>query len=136
MTGQEVYEIALSFVFERKGGDADYLYHFPSFLNSCMQEALPYENLIRRKSDKAAISVAPMITSEDMERELVFSEALCRVALPYGVASFYCQDDGDNYRAQDYRNRFIIALEEAAYGGGAVDGDIEDVYGYGAALEN
>ena len=138
MTAEKVYELALAVVFERKGGDEDYLYHFPNFLNLCMQEALPYENIIRRKSGKVALSVAPMITSEDMERELDFSEALCRVALPYGVASFYCQDDGDNYRAQDYRNRFIIALEEAAYGagtngGGAVVGDIEDVYGYGDA---
>lgn len=141
MTAEKVYELALSYVFERKGGDADYLYHFPSFLNTCMQEALPYENIIRRKSNKVALAVAPMITSENMERELDFSEALCRAALPYGVASFYCQDDGDNYRAQDYRNRFITALEETAYSamgadgnGGAVVGDIEDVYGYGDAL--
>lgn len=134
MTGEKVYETALSYVFERKGQDADYKEFFPSFLNSVMQEALPYENMIRRKSGKVALAVAPEITAAQMGDELDFSESLCRNALPYGVASFYCQDDGDNYRAADYRNRFITALEDAV--GGVHMTDIEDVYGYGAALDN
>jgi hypothetical protein len=139
MTALEVYELALSYVFERKNQDAEYKEFFPSFLNTVMQEALPYENMIRRKSGKLALSSAPRITSADMDRELDFSEGLCRAALPYGVASFYCQDDGDNYRAQDYRTRFINALTDAAYssgGSGAVIEDIEDVYGYGDATYN
>ncbi len=134
MTGQEVYEIALSNVFERKNEDADYKEFFPKFLNIVMQEALAYENMIRRKSGKIPLAVAPKITKDDLDKELDFSESLCRVALPYGVASFYCQDDGDNYRAADYRNRFITALGDAV--GEAHMSTIEDVYGYGAALEN
>ena len=134
MTAEKVYEIALSFVFERKRQDADYLEFFPNFLNSVMQEALAYENMIRRKSGKIALAIAPAITEAEMENELDYSESLCRVALPYGVAAFYCQDDGDNYRAADYRSRFITALTEAV--GSVAIGDIEDVYGYGAAGEN
>ena len=134
MTGTEVYEIALSYVFERKNEDADYKDFFPSFLNTVMQEALPYENMIRRKVGKIPLSIAPRITKDDMEKELDFSESLCRAALPYGVASFYCQDDGDNYRAADYRNRYITELRNAV--GEVRIGDVEDVYGYGAALEN
>lgn len=136
MTGEEIYEAALSNVFERKKADADYLHFFPLLLNTVMQEALQYENMIRRRSGKAALSAAPKITSDTMSEEIDFSESLCRVALPYGVAAFYCQDDGDNYRAADYRNRFIIALSDAVTAvDGASVGDIEDVYGYGAALE-
>ena len=134
MTGEEIYEIALSFVFERKREDADYEEFFPTFLNTVMQEALAYENMIRRKSGRAALSVAPKITKDGMNEELDFSESLCRAALPYGVAAFYCQDDGDNYRAADYRKRFITALADAV--GGVHMSDIEDVYPYGAALEN
>lgn len=134
MKGEEIYEIALSFVFERKREDADYEEFFPTFLNTAMQEALAYENMIRRKIGKIELSAAPKITKSEMNEELDFSESLCRVALPYGVASFYCQDDGDNYRAQDYRNRFVTALSDAV--GGVHMNDIEDVYGYGAALEN
>lgn len=134
MTGEEIYEIALSLVFERKREDADYEEFFPSFLNTVMQEALAYENMIRRKVGRVAVSVAPKITKETMNDEIDFAESLCRVALPYGVAAFYCQDDGDNYRAADYRNRFIIALGDAV--GGVHMNDIEDVYGYGAALES
>ncbi len=134
MTGEEIYGIALSYVFERKREDADYEEFFPVFLNTVMQEALAYENMIRRKSGKAALVTAPKITKSEMNDELDFSESLCRVALPYGVASFYCQDDGDSYRAADYRNRFIVALGDAV--GGVHMSDIEDVYGYGAALEN
>ena len=139
MIGTEVYELALSYVFERKNQDADYKEFFPMFINTVMQEALTYENMIRRKTGKVALSVAPKITEADMEKELDFSESLCRVALPYGVASFYYQDEGDNYRAQDYRNRFIGALEDAVYsagGSGAIIEDIEDAYGYGDATYN
>jgi len=137
MTGEEIYEIALSFVFERKREDADYEDFFPLFLNSVMQEALAYENMIRRRKGKVALAVAPRITKEQMNEELDFSEGLCRVALPYGVAAFYCQDDGDSYRAADYRNRFIAALTEAVTAeSGAQIGDIEDVYPYGDALDN
>ena len=134
MRGEDVYEIALSLVFERKREDADYLQFFPNFVSLVMQEALAYENIIRRKSGRETLSVAPLITSADMESELDFSEALCRSALPYGVAAFYCQDDGDNYRAADYRNRFITALSDAV--GGVVVSDIIDEYPYGDALYN
>ncbi len=99
-----------------------------------MQEALPYENMIRRKSGKVARALAPRITSEQMSEEVDFSEELCRVALPYGVAAYYWQDEGDSYRAADYRQRFIIALGEAV-GGGYVH-DIEDADPYGAAMDN
>ena len=135
MTAEEIYELALSYVFERKRQDKDYLDFFPLFLNTVMQEALAYENIIRRMSGNTPLAVAPRITANDMEAELDFSESLCRVALPYGVAAFYCQDDGDNYRAADYRNRFIIALSDAVTAvNGAQITDIEDVYPYGDAL--
>ncbi|MBR6651408.1 MAG: hypothetical protein IKL36_08395 [Clostridia bacterium] len=137
MTAEEVYELALSYVFERKRQDKEYLDFFPLFLNTVMQEALAYENMLRRKSGSIALAIAPRITAEQMNEELDFSESLCRVALPYGVAAFYCQDDGDSYRAADYRNRFIIALQEAVTAvDGANVGDIEDAYSYGAALDN
>ena len=134
MTGEEIYEIALSFVFERKRADADYLHFFPIFCNTVMQEAIAYENIIRRKNGKEAISLAPKITEAEMAKEIDYSESLCRVAIPYGIAAFYCQDDGDNYRAADYRNRFISALADAV--GGVYISDVEDVYPYGAALDN
>ena len=137
MTAEEVYELALSYVFERKRQDKEYLDFFPLFMNTVMQEALAYENMLRRKSGSIALAIAPRITAEQMNEELDFSESLCRVALPYGVAAFYCQDDGDSYRAADYRNRFIIALQEAVTAvDGAFVGDIEDAYSYGAALDN
>jgi hypothetical protein len=137
MTGEEIYELALSYVFEKKGQDADYLEFFPMFLNTVMQEALPYENMIRRKKGKIPYHTAPKITTASMTEELDFAESLCRTALPYGVAAFYCQDDGDNYRASDYRNRFITALSDAVGAeGGALVEDIEDVYGYGYATDN
>ena len=132
MTAEQVYELALSYVFERKRADADYLEFFPMFFNTVMQEAIAYDNVIRQKSGKARRDVAPMITEATMNEELDFAESLCRVALPVGVAAFYCQDDGDNYRAADYRNRFIAALSDAA--GGASFTEIEDVYGYGDAI--
>ena len=137
MTGEEIYEIALGFVFERKREDADYEEFFPIFLNSVMQEALTYENMIRRRKGKIALALAPKTTKETMNEEIDFAESICRVAIPYGVAAFYCQDDGDNYRAADYRNRFITALTDAVMAeSGAHLTDIEDAYPYGDALDN
>lgn len=129
MTAYAIYTRALSFIFERAEKDADFKEFFPSFCNTAMQEALPYENAIRRKNEDTELTTFSEITADNINDNMEFSESLCRAALPYGVASFYFQDEGDNYRANDYRQRFINALVETANSVRVTD--IEDVYGYG-----
>ena len=50
---------------------------------------------------------------------------IARIALPYGVAAYYYQDDDDDYKSQDYRGRFISALNDLSV---CVPGMVEDVY--------
>ena len=40
-----------------------------------------------------------------------YDERIVRLALPYGVASCYFQDEGDTYLMERYRNLYIEALE-------------------------
>lgn len=134
MTPYEIYKRALTFVFERPGNDADFKEFFPEFLNVTLDEALSYENMIRKKQGREELEVAPVVTSETLNTPLDISERICRTALPFGVAHYYFQDDGNDYSAQEYRQRFIVALGEAV--GGAYVADIEDVYGYGYAAES
>ena len=129
MTAYAVYTRALSYVFERVEKDKDFKEFFPAFLNTAMQEALPYENAIRRKNEDTELTTFTDVTADTINDELEFSESLCRAALPYGVAAFYYQDEGNDYRANDYRQRFINALTDAVNGVRVTD--IEDVYGYG-----
>ena len=55
-------------------------------------------------------------------------EEICGVALPYGVAACFSEDDGESYDASMYRERFIKALQDTAK---ATFCDIEDFYGEG-----
>ena len=64
-------------------------------------------------------------TIDDDNSDIPYCDAICRIALPFALASYFWQDENDNYRAQDYRARFIDALKEAAR---AVVTDTEDAY--------
>ena len=53
------------------------------------------------------------------------SDALTRIALPYGLASDVYRDADDNYRVKKFRDLYIAALEEAVRGEGET---VVDVY--------
>ena len=112
MTGQEIFETACAFLFEQPGADADFKAHALPLLNLCIAEALPYENAIRHTHGDTELTAAPRLIS--LEDEIPFFDAICHIALPYGLASYFFQDECDNYKAQDFRARFIDALSEAA----------------------
>ena len=132
MKAYDIYKRTLAIMLENEGEDKMFYDKFTEILNLLICEALPYENARRASRGEEPILFPP--TVESMEDDVEMSYDICGVALPYGVASYFCIDDGENYNAADYRARFITALHSAA--GGAHISDIEDVYGYGAALEN
>ncbi len=125
MQAEKIYKNALSFIFERPDKDVDFKYFFLNFLNTVLVEALPYENVIREASGAEKLLNAPEIA--DISEEVPYNEEICRVALPYGVASFYFQDEGDDYKSQDYRARYINALTSACQKAFTIS-EIEDVY--------
>lgn len=119
----DIYKIASAMLFEAAGEDADFKEHSPALINALAGEALHYENAYRAAHGKAELEVAPTIA--ELSDELDFCDEICRVALPFGLCAYFWQDECDNYKAQDYRGRFIDALNFAAAG---CPQDIEDVY--------
>ena len=83
--------------------------------------------LIRRSEaglGQPLLEKAPAVTG--MDDEIPCCDLICQVALPYGMASWYFQDEMNDYRSQDYRGRYILALREAALCHGE---SVADCYG-------
>jgi len=110
MTGQQIYEIASSFLYERDNEDLDSKEFALGFLNILLQEALPYENSIRQWNGIDELLKAQYLTS--LEDEIEYDDAIVRAALPYGLASWYFQEAMDNFQAENYRNKYISALHD------------------------
>ncbi len=124
MKAYDIYKTAASLLFEKAGEDKAFSEMFPRILNVVLAEAYPYENSVRRSLGQKILEKIP--TAEGLDDNVDMCDMICRSALPYGVASFFCQDDGDTYLALMYRERFIDALYDAARCNVC---DIEDVYG-------
>ena len=124
MKAYDIYKKTLALMFEVEGEDKAFEKNFCAILSAVAAESLPYENSIRRAEGREEIKTAPVIS--DMEDELPMSDEICSVALPFGVAAYFYQDDGENYNSSIYRERFINALYEAKK---CFFTDIDDIYG-------
>lgn len=114
MTIQEIYTLALARIFESPGSDADFDTYSPALLEQLLQEALPYENQIRRQAGRPLLDSAPRVPQID-DTELDWDDRITRIALPYGLAGILLSDD-ESRKSESVmnRNEFITALEEAA----------------------
>lgn len=124
MTAQEIYEIASSFLYEIDGEDADSKRFSVGFINILLQEALDTENSIRVFNGAEKLERAPYIKS--LDEEIPYDDAIIRAALPYGVASFFFQEAMNNFQAENYRGKFISALNDAQKFNSEL---VENVYG-------
>ena len=125
MTGQEIYELASSFLYEKDNEDPDSKSFAPGFLNLLLQEALPYENSVREFEGREPLEKALVVAS--LDETVVYCDQITRAALPYGLASWYFQEALDNFQAENYRNKFIAGLEDAKK---YIPGSVVDVYGW------
>jgi hypothetical protein len=124
MTAQQIYEIASSFLYESNGEDEESKEYSLGFLNVLLQEALPYENSIRRHKEMAELSSAPYIT--DFGTTIEYDDSITRIALPYGLAAHFFQEAMNDDQAENYRGEYALALVRA---GKATQGVIEDANG-------
>lgn len=124
MKAYDIYKRTLALMFEREGEDSAFYDKFIDILNALICEALPYENSVRAGSGKSELAVAPEVGGFNDEVDMCAD--ICGIALPYGVAAYFSQDDGEVYNASMYRERFINALNEAAR---YRTGEVIDVYG-------
>lgn len=124
MTGQEIYETASAFLYEADNEDAESKRYSVPFLNLLLQECLETENSIRISEGLEPLEAAQKITS--LDENIIYADSITRVALPYGVAAQFFQEAMDNFQAENYRAKYIAALNEARR---LVFVDVVDVYG-------
>ena len=124
MKAEKIYKLASAILFEKPGSDQVFQTFFPSLLNLLLQEALPYENAVRQAEGREILLTSAQI--ESLEDDVPYCDALCALALPYGMAAYYFQDETDDYKAQDFRARYLAALQDAAP---CVLEEIGDCYG-------
>lgn len=111
MTGKDIYILASSFLYEKDGEDVDSKTFSLGFLNILLQEALDVENSIRAYEERELLKSAPML--ETLDEEIEYSDSITRAALPYGVAAQFFQEAMDNFQAENYRAKYISALNSA-----------------------
>ena len=126
LDANSIYQAALGLTFTKEANAQDFKVFFLGFLNILCQEALPYENSARRAAGVPELDRAPLFTG--FGEVVPYEDAIVRVALPYGVASWFFQDDMDDWRYKEMRGRFIAALQDA---GMAEFGAVEADYGAG-----
>ena len=124
MKAYDIYKRTLAIMFEDEGEDKMFYDKFTEILNLLICEALPYENSIRASRGEAELALPPTVDS--MEDEVDMSYSICGVAFPYGIASYFCRDDGELYNAEMHREKYLTALREAVKYRAV---DIIDVYG-------
>ncbi|MDO5602817.1 MAG: hypothetical protein Q4G07_08615 [Oscillospiraceae bacterium] len=128
MTARQICRLAMGILSQTEEESEELMEFSPGWLTILCAESLGTENRIRRQRGEPVLNAPPLIGKADMDKELGYSEELCRIALAYGMAAFYYADDDNDYRAADYRARYVNALQEAEKAGFE---NIEDVYGEG-----
>lgn len=112
MTAQKIYELASSFLYETDDEDADSKKFAVGFLNILLVETFPCENSIREFRGLEPLKEPPMISS--LDEDIPYQPELTRVALPYGLASWYFQEGMDNFQAENYRSKYLAAVMDAS----------------------
>lgn len=123
MTGQDVFERACAYLMETPGQDRAFSAHALTLINALIAEAIPYQNSRNRAEGKPEIDAAAITALDD---EIPLDLPICEVALPFGLAAYFFQDEVDAYQAEIYRTRFVEALSAARK---LADTNIENVYG-------
>ncbi len=126
MTGNEIFETALSYISQTSEESEDIAVFAPLWLNVLLAECFEVENTLRKSKGLSQLTEVPKVTAETMDIEIPYQAELVRIALPYGLASDIYRDDEDNYRVKKFRDLYISALEEATRCTMTV---VEDVYG-------
>ena len=112
MTAQKIYELASSFLYEIDDEDADSKRFAVGFLNILLMETFPCENSIREFRGLEPLKEPSMISS--LDEDIPYQPELTRVALPYGLASWYFQEGMDNFQAENYRSKYLAAVMDAS----------------------
>ena len=125
MTANEIFDTAAGWMAQTRTDSDDLAPFVPGMLNVLLEEALPYENALRRFEGKDELTAAPKVTEETMDQPIDYHEVLLRVAMPYGLAADFYRDDENYAVMDDFRGRFVTALADSIK---ATAEPVEDLY--------
>ena len=123
MTVREVYDRGVALLPSTRSEDPTLTQYAVPWVNMALSEAFSTENSIREANGDEPLLEAPILTSD--ADEIPYYERIVSNAFPNFIASVASKDDDDTYWAQDFRARFVVALNEAAK---VVQTDIIDHY--------
>lgn len=123
MTGTQIHTLALSYLTETPSESSVSEEMILGWINVLIGESLPYENSVREFEERAPLTLPPYLSA--LSDQVDYCDGIARLAIPYGLASFLFSDDDNEFRAQDFRGRYLSALNDAKK---LIVGEIVDVY--------
>jgi len=107
----EVYEYALSMLPSSRADDDSLRQYALMWVNSALVEMFEAESSIRASRGEEELIDIPWLENED--EEIPYSDSLVRGALVWYLASLMAKDDDTDAWAVEYRNRYIVAVDES-----------------------
>ncbi|MEG1995956.1 MAG: hypothetical protein RR036_00445 [Oscillospiraceae bacterium] len=111
MTARQILKSALSLT-STIAADSDVDEFALDWLNTAISECLCCENSIRQAKKMPILTTAPLVLT--LDENVDYSDNLCRVSLPYSLASCIFLDANDGAKYAEFRNRFIASLSDFA----------------------
>ena len=108
MIGNDVFKSACALLFEGAGEDKYFKNAAVNLINLLIAEVLPTQNCRRRARGEEETALFELQNIEDV----ITLDLEFKLPLSYGLASYFYQDEKDNFLAQEYRARFVVALDE------------------------
>lgn len=114
MTVHDIIKSAMSAEYEPIEGDTDAAQHSIDILNELIMDCYEAEQNSREMNGQEPLTAVPVVN--DMTDEVPYNDMLVRYALPRGIEWKYCEQNLDQYRADQYRMMYENAKHVA--GGG------------------
>lgn len=109
MTVREIYQAALKLLFEESS--EDYEAAAPTILHVMLPELAWVNDRLRQLRGAEALLELPDISA--LEDDIPFEAALCREALPWGLAANLLLGDEEEARAANYFTKYAQAVTRA-----------------------
>ncbi|NMA06219.1 MAG: hypothetical protein GX928_00680 [Ruminococcaceae bacterium] len=126
MTAKEIFDNGMALMATNRQEDFTLVQYIVPWINQALAESLAAENSIRLYEGREELATPQQVASENDEIE--YNDRLQQYALSYFIASLVASDDGDTYRAEDFRRRYVVALSEVSK---LIPTEVVDVYDMG-----
>ena len=111
MTAFDIYKASSAYLSQTAEESDDLEPFVLPWLNVLLEECLPMENALRAFEGEAPLTAAPVLSQ--LTDTVPYRAALTKTALPYGLASDFFRDDDNDYRAADFRAKYVNAVNRA-----------------------